>query len=690
MKLEEWEQESVHFNDVKQQLRDHIQRRSVLAHAAGDRARDEIGSKQQWEERRNRMRAKMLESIGGLPHTDAPLNPKITGVTVSEGFSVENIIFESRPQTYVCGNLYLPADLTEPRGTVLHVLGHSPDARFRALYQIVCHYLVHAGLIVFVIDPIGQGERYSYYDPVTGRTTVGPSTEEHEHAGAQSLLLGQGAARYFIHDTMRALDYLATRSEVDAQKIGITGVSGGGTQTHLSMLLEERIAAAAPACYTTSREALLYSGLAQDAEQIWPGLTASGFDHEDMLLAFAPKPLLVLAGIGDSFPIEGTQRTVARARRFWQLFGRGDDVQLYEEDCGHTYSPGMAQAAAAFFARHLLGKEVSVEQATIRLLDEAQLRCTQSGQVRGDFADARAIHEENAVRLTELEQRRAAKPQAEQKQQATEWLRRQVWAAGREACGSGRPGGTDGSGGSDGADGADGAGGCRLNPRYIREGMVTGEALHVQSVLWRTQAGIFGHGLVFRSTVQGDTVQGDAAQGTVQWEGAAAAARLPVTVAVWEGGTGRLQQHAVWIRQTCASGRMVLVVNLTGVGPLAPYYDPGARVGLRDRFGVLHKLATDLFWLGDSLAAIRIFDVLRALDMARVLRGAADADLQVYTHGRYSLYPQLAAWLDPRLRQLQVVAGFGPMADWVRSREYDATEMNALIVPGILQYLDIP
>lgn len=108
------------------------------------------------------------------------------------------------------------------------------------------------------------------------------------------------------------------------------------------------------------------------------------------------------------------------------------------------------------------------------------------------------------------------------------------------------------------------------------------------------------------------------------------------------------------------------------------------------RFGTIYTLATDLYWTGDSLAALRIHDVLRALDMAQSLSCAETAQgIKLYTHGRYSVYALLAAKLDPRIRTVETVDGLDSLSDWVRSCNYDPDEMNALIVPGMLQYLDI-
>lgn len=179
--------------------------------------------------------------------------------------------------------------------------GHHEQAKHHPEYQTVCQHLVKSGLIVLAIDPIGQGERLSYYEQALDGPTIRSCTGEHDYAGSQCWPLGDGLARYFVHDGMRGIDYLCTRPEVDSDKIGVTGNSGGGTQTSLMMVCDPRIAAAAPATFIMNRRTYLFAGGAQDAEQIWPGMSALGFDHEDILLAVAPKPVRVLSVQYDFF-----------------------------------------------------------------------------------------------------------------------------------------------------------------------------------------------------------------------------------------------------------------------------------------------------------------------------------------------------------------------------------------------------
>jgi len=176
----------------------------------------------------------------------------------------------------------------------------------------------------------------------------------------------------------------------------------------MMMVFDERIAAAAPATFIMNRQLYMHAGDVQDAEQVWPGLSGLGYDHEDPLLAFAPKLLIVLAAEYDFFPIEGTRRTVDRCRHFWGLLGHKDNLQLVTDASAYRYTDRLAEAAAAFFARHLNGKVFAADEMKIAALPPEQLWCCPSGQVYRDKQGARSIRDENIDRCKQCVRLRPA------------------------------------------------------------------------------------------------------------------------------------------------------------------------------------------------------------------------------------------------------------------------------------------
>ncbi|MCJ7676020.1 MAG: acetylxylan esterase [Sedimentisphaerales bacterium] len=264
---------------------------------------EQLKTPEQITEYQKRLREKFIEAIGGLPER-TPLNPQVTGVVLRDGYRVEKVIFESQQKHYVTAALFLPDGKKHkpPYPGVLVPCGHSANAKAYESYQTMGALLALNGMAALVFDPIDQGER----SQMPSRLPELWGTKAHTMLGIGSILLGRNTARFEIWDGMRGIDYLQSRPEVDPNRIGCTGNSGGATQTSYLMALDDRIIAAAPSCYITSFERLLSTIGPQDAEQNIYGQLAFGMDHADYLMMRAPKPTLVCAATKDFFDIEGT------------------------------------------------------------------------------------------------------------------------------------------------------------------------------------------------------------------------------------------------------------------------------------------------------------------------------------------------------------------------------------------------
>ncbi|MGC8794471.1 MAG: alpha/beta hydrolase family protein, partial [Bryobacteraceae bacterium] len=308
-----------------------------------------IATPAQVAERQAYIRNKVLEALGGFPEK-TPLNPRITGTLEGDGYRVEKLIFESLPRFYVTANVYVPTRREPPYPAVLGTAGHSAAGKAYPAYQRVWISLARRGILVLAYDPPGQGERMEYLDPVTGKPRFGP-TDQHTMAGIQCLLTGTNFARYELWDGVRAVDYLLTRRDVDPTRIGVIGNSGGGTQTAYLQVVEPRLAVAAPSCYITSWEKLWSEPGPQDAEQNFASFLADGLDIADFLIAFAPKPLKVMAAIRDFFPIEGARAAYREARRIYEILGAADRIDFFEYDDRHGWSRPRREATYRWLQR---------------------------------------------------------------------------------------------------------------------------------------------------------------------------------------------------------------------------------------------------------------------------------------------------------------------------------------------------
>jgi dienelactone hydrolase len=347
--------------------------------------------------RQERLRASFLRSLGDMP-VRTPLNPRVTGVLKRDGYRVEKVVFESRPNHHVTANLYLP-ESRPPVPGILLPCGHSDNGKAFEGYQRACILLVKNGMAVLCYDPIGQGERFQLLDQ-NGKPFI-RGTTEHTMAGIGALLVGRQLASYRIWDGFRALDYLASRHEVDPSRLGCTGNSGGGTMTAYLMALDDRIAVASPSCYITSLERLFATIGPQDAEQNINGQVADGMEHADFVTMRAPRPTLLTVGTRDFFDIKGSWDTFREIKLIYGRLGFGERVDLFESDEEHGFTQPRRIATARWMRRWLLKQDDAVPEPKFPVATEAELQCTRTGQVQTDFKDL-SVFDLNLLKVREL------------------------------------------------------------------------------------------------------------------------------------------------------------------------------------------------------------------------------------------------------------------------------------------------
>ena len=347
-----------------------------------------IHTPEQARQRQERVRAKVLELIGGIPDYSGPLHASVKGWIHQPGFVIEKILWESLPGLYVTANLYRP-DRPGRFPAVLLPLGHWDYGK--PAVQVIAANLALKGFVVLTYDPIGQGERQQAYDRRLEGSLLGGSTEQHFLAGAKDMLIGKSFARERIFDAKRALDYLETRADVDRNRIGATGCSGGGTLSTYISALDPRIKVAAPTCYITSfRE--LFRGSVGDSEQSIPGFISSGLDQVDYVESFAPKPWLIGSTEQDFFPIAGARVAYEEAKTWYRMFGAEDHVKWVVGPGGHGTPLVVREAIYDWMIRWLNHGEGSAKEQEVPLLPEFKLWVTKTGQV-SDLPGSRDIYD---------------------------------------------------------------------------------------------------------------------------------------------------------------------------------------------------------------------------------------------------------------------------------------------------------
>ncbi len=352
------------------------------------------------------VRRGLQKTFGPMPE-ETPLNARTVGTVERDAYRVEKVIFESRPNLPVTGNLYIPNDLDGPAPGVLGVCGHSANGKACEAYQSFSQGLARHGYVVFIFDPLSQGERLQYHDG-EGDSIVGACTREHNWMGRQQTLLGEFFGAWRAWDGLQALEYMKMREEIDPDQIGLTGNSGGGTMTTMLLaatgawLGKTPFAMAAPSCYITTWRCNLENELPADSEQQPPHALEFGMEMGDLLMLHAPKPLILLGQEHDYFDARGLEDTYERLKHFWGLFGAEDDLQLYIGPRPHGYHQENREAMYAFFGNYT-GLESSGEPE-LEIEDDETLCCTESGQV--DELEPGTVFDFTRDRSRELAQQR--------------------------------------------------------------------------------------------------------------------------------------------------------------------------------------------------------------------------------------------------------------------------------------------
>lgn len=304
-----------------------------------------------------RLRAKLVDLLGGFPPR-TPLRPQVLEKREFGAFTRESVIFESRPGLGVFGYFLLPRDRPHPRPALICVPGHGRGADDiagidekgqerdrKGPYQY--DFAVQAaerGFAAFAIEPLGFGCRR---DPASRRRGLGQSSCQ--PAAGAALLFGETMIGWRVWDVMRTVDYLETRPEVDPRRIGLMGISGGGTVTTFGAALEPRIAAALISGYlNTFRDSIL--SISHCIDNYVPGIL-QWCEMHDVAGLIAPRPLFCESGEKDDiFPIDAFRRSLEEVRKIYRIFGAEDRIDSEIFPKGHEFS---GRLGFPFLAKHL-------------------------------------------------------------------------------------------------------------------------------------------------------------------------------------------------------------------------------------------------------------------------------------------------------------------------------------------------
>ena len=350
--------------------------RQIAARRAEQRAA--VSTPEQVLQLRDEVRRKLLACYGPFPER-TPLNPRITGRVEREHYWIERLIYESRPNYLVTANVYVPKGREGRLPAVLGPCGHSTNGKASPAYQEFSRNLARQGYVVLIYDPPSQGERLEYPDSEPG-PRIDFGVHSHNVAGNQMTLCGRCFALWEAWDGIRGVDYLVSRPDVDPGRIGVTGNSGGGTQSSHLAALEPRLTMAAPNCFVTRFLCNLENEEPTDAEQIMPGVLSAGLDMADFFIAHIPRPTLLGGEINDFFDVRGLRATYDELRRLYAILGKADDVQLYVGPETHGFHKAARESMYRFFNKHA-GVAASPNEHDLPVEPDEVLQVTPAGQV---------------------------------------------------------------------------------------------------------------------------------------------------------------------------------------------------------------------------------------------------------------------------------------------------------------------
>lgn len=345
------------------------QRTSVLA---------ALKSAEEWDRHAAFIRESILEWTGPFPER-TPLRARINGRITRDRYTLERIIFESRPNFLVSANLYLPSKHPGPHPAILNVIGHSPAGKATEKVQRRAIAQTRKGFAALVIDAIGQGERQV---KVYARISKAPGNA-HQIVGTQAFVAGTHIFNFMAWDVIRAVDYLLSRPEVDPKRIGCTGCSGGGMMTTYILPFESRITVAVPACNPNTWSHRVHANLATDHEQVFFGAFAAEIDPRgDPLFTHVPKPLQINATTDDTLnPPSGVWDLSTWLYKAYAAHGVPHAFQTTMVKAPHGYNKEQREFAYAWMLKWLGGELEDFWEEEFPVEKEEDTWCTPQGNV---------------------------------------------------------------------------------------------------------------------------------------------------------------------------------------------------------------------------------------------------------------------------------------------------------------------
>lgn len=334
---------------------------------------DGAKTKAEWEAKRPKLKQQFLDMMGLWPLPEkTPLKATVTGTHERGDVVIENLHYQSKPGLYVTGNLYRPKGNDKKLPAILYVCGHSGRGRDgnKTAFQDHGLWFASNGYVCLVVDTLQLGEVAGKHHGTYGLRETNPvQTRFWWHSR------GYTPAGVECWNGVRGIDYLCSRADVDPERIGVTGISGGGATTCWVAAADDRVKVAVPVSGMSDLESYVTNKVINGHCDCMFGINYHQWEWTTILTLFAPKPLLFANSDNDSiFPMDGNRRIIARLRQGYEMLGAKDKVDEHVSVGGHDYRPDLRVAIFGFINAHLKGERGTVKDADFPKIDGKELR----------------------------------------------------------------------------------------------------------------------------------------------------------------------------------------------------------------------------------------------------------------------------------------------------------------------------
>ena len=312
----------------------------------------DITTLDEWKANRPEYRRQLQEMLGLWPMPErTDLQPVVTGRLTNDEFTVEKIYFQASPELYCTASLYLPKNLTNPAPAILYECGHvravtnGVSLGNKGVYQSDGAWYARNGYVCLVLDTLLAGEIQGIHTGTRNNGLWWWNSRGYTPAGVEAWF------------GIRALDYLCTRPEVDTNRFGITGHSGGGAYSWTVTALDDRIKVAAPLAGMADVQSHILDGVMDSHCDCNFFINIYRWDFPQVAALAAPRPLLIGGTDRDPlFRLPSTLRIYEKVRRIYDLYSANDKLGLVLAPGPHDETPELQLGVMRWFNRYLKGE----------------------------------------------------------------------------------------------------------------------------------------------------------------------------------------------------------------------------------------------------------------------------------------------------------------------------------------------